>query len=221
MTPSSSSSFINCKRPSVTATEAWRGFLPVAKAFGAACGTTYSLGTGRFAFPARRLFPGNRLGAARPKRNLIREEIRKAVENDGKSQSDRHALTSAEIAPQRNEKQGQRRQYESGANDFHCCPCVSTNSVSCVQAVSQTTRGDFKDLRRPYVIRFVPQPQVVSPARARSAWRPRARRGPQGRGRPAKPRLPGSAKPGDPEPGAGWSCEAAGRRMPDRSLPRG
>src|SRR5947207_882949 len=36
---------MSCNRPSVTATEACLGFLPVAKAFGAASGITYSFGT--------------------------------------------------------------------------------------------------------------------------------------------------------------------------------
>src|SRR6266446_8405959 len=63
MTPSSSSSFMSWSSPSVTATDAWQGLRPVAKALGAASGTTYSFGTGRFAFAARRSMTSYSLGA--------------------------------------------------------------------------------------------------------------------------------------------------------------
>src|SRR6266699_2953862 len=129
MTPSSSSLSMICSNPWVTATEACRGFLPVANALGAGSGITYSLGTGKFAssqplddlVESRYFFPRHRLRPARPQGNLVREEVGERVHDNGEAQRHSHPGTPAEIAAQKEQQQREPGKQKSCAKDFHGC----------------------------------------------------------------------------------------------------
>ena len=128
MTPASSSRVSMWRMPVVTATAAFCGLRPVAKALGEGSSISYTLGIGMFASRACSghqlvqlgvLISGYRPGVRHAERDLVAEPIGAKIHRQRENQRDNQASLPAQGSADEQQKPGENHQEEERLDVIH------------------------------------------------------------------------------------------------------